>query len=242
MAILTGPEFKAYESTANGGTIGSAGTAIVTAASAVTFTDGSNPGSANAVLYAVPLTVIGSAAIVITITGTTTVSGTTTGTATLAALQGIDQATAVTVSGNAGWTAVTSITITGGTAGDCFELLWIPQTVWTEIPFCTSISLPEMIQDEAVAKNFDPADHYKRKRVAGEVSITAKPEGLTTVIGALPGRNAMLKFTRQADGRGSITHTVYATKFRCQAPISIPEEGAVTRTLSGPVSRIIYIG
>jgi len=247
MAVMTGKEFDLYYSLEGGGDLTSAGSCLVTAASVITFTDGTDPitVSVETTAYVVPMTNIGAASITVVLTGSTTVGATTKGSTTITPYAGIDQAFAVAVSGNATWRTVTAVSIAGGTAGEAFEVIFFTQSSWTLLNWVSNVNLPDLIASRPIPLKWDPANHYKRIRTTGEITFDINVESWLTGIGAITGRNAMLKMTNKADGRGSVLETWMISMFRANAPMSHPgdddSEGNAMRRVTGACKRIICI-
>lgn len=226
--------------------IRTAGELAITGSGAGTYTpDETVPGTGVTLYARVKDNAIGANAVVITVVGNTT------GSVTIPARFQEGQAREVTDSyGDAiTFTSITSVTFTGGTAGEEIELLWLPAAdQWVnpnggEIGFDQNFSFNPGVTSRAIPKKYEPVDHWKRTRGTNSFSIGQLYENFDNALTFLRGRDVTLRLQRMDDGGADITEYIYLDLARISDnPTSESDGGDVETSGDGLYKRLVQIG
>ena len=179
---------------------------------------------------------VGAEALVLTVTGTGT-----SGTVTIPARSQEGSGVIVTDSYSAieTYTDITTVTFTGGTAGEKIEFVSIPPASnWVNalggvIGYDTGFTYDEGTTSRAIADGYEIADHWKRARGETSVNINQLYQAFTAGLTWVRDRNILLKVEIEDDGGSTATETYYFNKTRIQsAPVDFSDnsDGAVSGT------------
>jgi len=213
------------------------GELVITGSGAGTYTADTAIFAGGTPIYArVKENAVGSAAVVLTVTGTGT-----SGTVTLDARSQEGSGVVITDSYAAieTYTDVTSVTFTGGAAGEKVELISIPPASYWDnalggtIGYDTGFTYDEGTTSRAIANKYEVADHWKRARGETSININKLYQAFTAGLTWVRDRNILLKVEIKDDGGSTATETYYFNKTRIQsAPVDFSDnsDGAVSGT------------
>ena len=221
-----------------------AGEFAISGEGAGTYTDKSASfPSGGADLIAIVTKEIGSVPVVVTVTGLSDDATPIeiTGEATIPAYANIDAGVKVTQADSKKFTSVTAVTITGGAAGEKFEVIFVPQSGWNLLGFDQGFSYDPGVIYRAIPKKFDAIDHYKRIRSEPTFNISELYQAFDKGLENVSGRDIVIKVLIKDDGGATITEELYFEKVRITAAKTFPADGDATVAGTGRANRQIAI-
>jgi hypothetical protein len=164
--------------------------------------------------------------IVVTITGTDQADAVLTGTATI--LQRVTEGQAYDVipaTPGLRFKTITSVGITGGVAGDGFEICVMPdETMYNEICFDEGITPSEGTTVKQIFCKYD-LDHNKRVRGDKKLTISAFYVNNYEQLSRIKNRDVVIKQEIRDDGQSTATETIYYDLCRLGISTEVPAAG-----------------
>jgi len=140
--------------------------------------------------------------------------------------------------------AVTSVSITGGSAGEKITIIALPAvSTFTFIGFDQGFSWDEGTTSRAIPNKYVSVDHWKRTRGEATLSISQLYQSFNRALTYIRGRDFTLKAEIHDDGGAAISEYIYFDKCRLASnPVTVGADGAdITVSADGMYQKMVVI-
>lgn len=164
------------------------------------------------------------------------------GTATIPAYSQVGWAVLIQADNTFG--AITSVSITGGSAGEKITIIALPaSSTFTFIGFDQGFSWDEGTTSRAIPNKYVAVDHWKRTRGETTISISQLYQSFNRAITYIRGRDFTLKAEIHDDGGAAVSEYIYFDKCRLASnPVTVGADGAdITVAADGMYQKMVII-